>query len=86
MLDVMSEAKEKVDMLSMITEHKNKRITARTKAIEALEGFIDGDVDQDEYDMAVAEYADTLVDIHTTEANHLAYKGEEDEGSSDTEL
>lgn len=73
---MLNEMKGKIDMLSMIMEHKDKRTSARNNAIAALEGFIDGDVSEDDYNMAVAEYADALVDIHAKEAAHLEWKGE----------
>lgn len=86
MLDVMDETRSKVDMLGMITEHKLKRVLARDLAISALEGYIAGDVSQAEYDHAVAEYSDVLVDIHMTEYNHLNYTGEDDDSTQNKEL
>lgn len=74
MIDVMQD--EEKDMLSMETENRTKRRMYRNLAIQALDGFMQGTVSQEDYDYAVAEYSDILKEIHATEQAHLAHTGE----------
>jgi hypothetical protein len=67
MIDILGD-----DMLDLDMENKQKRLTARNAAIEALEGVIDGFVSEDEYNHLVAEYKDVLEEIAASERNHLA--------------
>jgi hypothetical protein len=73
------------DMFSLVYENKLKRELARSLAISSLERFIEGTESLDDYNMAVAEYADTLTEIYTSEANHLLI-GTDDETSDNKEL
>lgn len=80
MIDVLGD-----DMFALEYENKQKRLEARNNAITALYGFISGDVDLDDYNHIVAEYADTLEEIAASERNHLLI-GVEDETSDNKEL
>lgn len=75
MIDVLGD----VNMMAMETEHYHKRLSARNKAIQALEGVIGGTVTEEEYNKTVEEYSDVIESIKAIEAEHLAYKGEENE-------